>query len=172
MFPIKYYLVSPVSCEKPLSFSTYIGIFTMRTASLYPSHSSYQIQEWHVDILRLTSQCTMKVISDGSYLMLSFFSTRKHCSMSDSLNVQPIYDTTLAASIGCSESYKCCMFWKKKKKEERCRARKWWELTFWLHVWGEKDVSLQGQGTRTSNCATFGELPSEIVQISGAERRD
>lgn len=37
---------------------------------------------------------------------------------------------------------------------------------------GEKGESLQGQGTRTSNCATFGELPSEIVQISGAERRD
>lgn len=37
---------------------------------------------------------------------------------------------------------------------------------------GEKGVSLQGQGTSTSNCATFGELPSEIVQISGAERRD
>lgn len=37
---------------------------------------------------------------------------------------------------------------------------------------GERGESLQGQGTRTSNCATFGELPSEIVQISGAERRD
>lgn len=37
---------------------------------------------------------------------------------------------------------------------------------------GEKGESLQGQGTRTSNCATFGELPREIVQISGAERRD
>lgn len=38
--------------------------------------------------------------------------------------------------------------------EERRHAQKLWEQTFWLHVWG----SLQGQGTRTSNCATFGEL--------------
>ena len=45
-------------------------------------------------------------------------------------------------------------------------------VNFLITCMGEKDVSLQGQDTRTSNCATFGELPSEIVQISGAERRD
>lgn len=45
-------------------------------------------------------------------------------------------------------------------------------VNFLITCLGEKDVRPQGQGTRTSNCATFGELPSEIVQISGAERKD
>lgn len=54
-----------------------------------------------------------------------------------------------------------------RKKRHDMRTSKLFDYTS-----GGKDVSLQGQGTRTSNCATFGELPSEMVQISGAERGD
>lgn len=57
----------------------------------------------------------------------------------------------------------------KQKRDDMLTSdeRKVFDYTFEV-----KDVSLQGQGTRTSNCATFGELPSEIVQINWAERRD
>jgi len=33
-------------------------------------------------------------------------------------------------------------------------------------------VSLQGQGTTTFNSSTFGDLPSDRVQINGAEKKD
>lgn len=57
----------------------------------------------------------------------------------------------------------------KKKRDDMCTSD---GSKLFDYTPGGGDVSLQGQGTRTSNYATFGELRSEIMQISRAQRRD
>lgn len=57
-----------------------------------------------------------------------------------------------------------------KKKKDETPIRNWRKL--FDYTSGGKGVSIQWQGTRTSISATFGEFPSDIMQISGSERRD